>query len=207
MSKPKIIKVSYSDENLPNESAILLYRLLEKMIVESLPSDPFLIGLFLNGSLEEFNHLGYKKKLKKISQELLRKQAADYQRTSSGGQDLSLQKTANAEYFKEHQIEDTIPFIDFDVSATKLHMDNRAALNRLLTFIRQGYIDRVVAYDRDRVDQNVYEYIYIVKVFYEYDIEVIFTASNAHPVSKDIYLETWLGLSAQFEGERISSRL
>ena len=65
MSKPKIIKVSYSDENLPNESAILLYRLLEKMIVESLPSDPFLLGLFLNGSLEEFNHLLNKEDMEK----------------------------------------------------------------------------------------------------------------------------------------------
>ena len=65
MSKPKIAKVSYSDEALPSDSAILLYRLLEKMIVESLPSDPFLIGLFLNGSLEEFNHLENKEDIER----------------------------------------------------------------------------------------------------------------------------------------------
>ncbi|PZX07408.1 hypothetical protein C7437_101521 [Psychrobacillus insolitus] len=53
MTKPKIISITYSEE-IPEESAIMLYRTIEKLIIESLPSDPHLIGLFLTGSLDEF---------------------------------------------------------------------------------------------------------------------------------------------------------
>jgi len=54
MTKPKIMKISYS-ETMPKESAQLFYRLLEKMIINSLPNDPYLIGLFLQKSLDEFS--------------------------------------------------------------------------------------------------------------------------------------------------------
>lgn len=54
MSKPKITSITYSEE-LPEESAILLYRLIEKMVINALPQDPKLIGLFLEDSLDEFN--------------------------------------------------------------------------------------------------------------------------------------------------------
>ena len=52
MTKPKVMRITYSEE-MPEESAIILYRLIEKLVIESLPSDPHLIGLFLNGSLNE----------------------------------------------------------------------------------------------------------------------------------------------------------
>lgn len=55
MAKPKIINIHYSEE-IPRESAILFYRLIERMIIESLPDDPHLIGLFLQDSLEEFSN-------------------------------------------------------------------------------------------------------------------------------------------------------
>lgn len=53
MSKPKIMTINYSEE-MPRESAILFYRLIERMIIESLPDDPHLTGLFLQDSLDEF---------------------------------------------------------------------------------------------------------------------------------------------------------
>lgn len=53
MSKPKITSITYSEE-LPKESAVILYRLIEKLVIDSLPLDPPLTGLFLRDSLNEF---------------------------------------------------------------------------------------------------------------------------------------------------------
>ena len=54
MSKPKITSITYSEE-LPKESAVILYRLIERLVIDSLPLDPPMIGLFLRDSLDEFN--------------------------------------------------------------------------------------------------------------------------------------------------------
>lgn len=51
MPKPKIVSITYSEE-MSEEAAMVFYRLIEKLVVESLPSDPHLIGLFLKESLE-----------------------------------------------------------------------------------------------------------------------------------------------------------
>lgn len=57
MSKPKIMSITYSEE-LPKESAIILYRVIEKLVIDSLPVEPSMIGLFLKDSLNEFNQNG-----------------------------------------------------------------------------------------------------------------------------------------------------
>ena len=54
MSKPKITSITYSEE-LPKESAIMLYRLIEKLVIDSLPIDSLVTGLFLKDSLKEFD--------------------------------------------------------------------------------------------------------------------------------------------------------
>lgn len=54
MSKPKITSITYSEE-LPDESVFFLYRLIEKAVINTLPNDPKLIGLFLQNSQNEFN--------------------------------------------------------------------------------------------------------------------------------------------------------
>ncbi|WP_193224647.1 recombinase family protein [Bacillus sp. B1-b2] len=130
-----------------------------------------------------------------IKRSLVKKKTAEYKRTSSGGQDLKLQSETNAEYLRDTPKENTLEFTDYDVSATKLSMENRPALGRMLKIIENGMISRVVVYERDRLARNVYEYIYIVKKFYEYEVEVVFTASDAPPFSKELFLETWYGLS------------
>lgn len=142
-----------------------------------------------------------------ISRILTKNKKANYTRTSSGGQDLALQISSNAEYVKEFEVGEVIEFTDFDVSATKLAMDDRPALNRMLKLIKQGVIDTVIVYERDRLARNVYEYIAIVQVFYQHHVEVIYTASDAPPFNHDLFVEAWYGLSAQFEGQRIKTRL
>jgi len=57
MSKPKITSITYSEE-LPEESAVILYRLIEKLVIDSLPLDPHMIGLFLQDSMDELNKNG-----------------------------------------------------------------------------------------------------------------------------------------------------
>lgn len=145
--------------------------------------------------------------LRSIKRNILKKKVAEYKRTSSGGQDLKLQTETNAEYLRDIPEEEKLIFTDFDVSANKLSMENRPALSRMIKLIEDGMISKVVVYERDRLARNVYEYIYIVKMFYKMNIEVIFTATDAPPFSKDLFLETWYGLSAQFEGNKISTRL
>ncbi len=54
LSKPKITSITYSEE-LPKESAIMLYRLIEKLVIDSLPIDPLVTGLILRDSLKEFD--------------------------------------------------------------------------------------------------------------------------------------------------------
>lgn len=54
MTKPKVIQIHYGEE-MPRESAILFYRLIERLIIQSLPNDPHLTGLFLQDSLEELS--------------------------------------------------------------------------------------------------------------------------------------------------------
>lgn len=53
MSNPKIVKVEYCGE-MSRESSIIFYRYIEKKILDSLPNDPTLKGLFLRNSLSEF---------------------------------------------------------------------------------------------------------------------------------------------------------
>ncbi|MEC2076102.1 recombinase family protein [Metabacillus fastidiosus] len=144
---------------------------------------------------------------KSIRKNIIKKNVAEYQRTSSGGQDLELQASTNAEYLKKYPADDIMPFIDFDISATKLAIHERPALNRMLKLLEDGYISTVICYDRDRLARNVYEYIFIAKKFYEHNIKVVFTATDAPPFSTDLFVETWYGLSAQFEGQRIKTRL
>lgn len=52
MSKPRIIKITYGEE-MPEKSAQLFSRILEKVIIEHLPNDPKLIGIFLKDSPEK----------------------------------------------------------------------------------------------------------------------------------------------------------
>ncbi|PAQ14739.1 hypothetical protein CD798_09865 [Bacillaceae bacterium SAOS 7] len=139
--------------------------------------------------------------------EVNKKKIAEYQRVSSGGQDLLMQVSANKQYLSRYNKHDILKFIDYDVSATKLTLEKRPSLNRLLQTIREGKISTVVIYERDRLARDVYEYIKIAKNFYQHNIEVVFTASNAPPFSEDIFLETWYGLYAQFEGQKIRTRL
>ena len=118
-----------------------------------------------------------------------------------------MQIDANEVYIRNYDQEQVLTFQDYDVSATKLKINERPALKRLLKAIEEGKIKTLIVYDRDRLARDVYEYVFIVKLCYKYGVEVIYTATGAAPFSKDIIQETWYGLFAQMEGKKIQTRL
>lgn len=58
MEKTKILKVVIDDE-MPLESSIVLYRFIEKVLLDHLPEYPMCKGLFLSKSLTEFDNHDY----------------------------------------------------------------------------------------------------------------------------------------------------
>lgn len=54
MSKPRVAKVTYGEE-MPKESALLFYSLIENLLLKSLPEDSMLKGMCLNSSFREFS--------------------------------------------------------------------------------------------------------------------------------------------------------
>ncbi|MFS0782080.1 recombinase family protein [Bacillus sp. 1P06AnD] len=135
------------------------------------------------------------------------RKVAQYLRVSSSGQELGLQEATNSKYLTDFNKEDIIDFVDDNVSATKLSIEERPALNRMLHFIKEGKISTIIVYERDRLARDVYEYIQIVTLFYKFNVKVIFTASNSPEFSDDLFTEAWYGLTAQFEGQKIKTRL
>jgi site-specific DNA recombinase len=126
---------------------------------------------------------------------------------STGNQDLQMQIDANEVYIRNYDEDQVLKFQDYDVSATKLKINERPALRRLLKSIEEGKISKLIVYDRDRLARDVYEYVYIVKLCYKHAVQIIYTAAGAAPFSTDIIQETWYGLFAQMEGKKIQTRL
>lgn len=138
---------------------------------------------------------------------LKQKKIAEYQRVSSSGQELQMQESSNNQYLKEYDPLAIEKFIDYDVSATKIDFTKRPALNRMLNSIREGKISKVIVYERDRIARDVYEYIHVLKEIKKFNVEIIFTASNAPAYSNDLFIESMYGVLAQSEGQRIQTRL
>ncbi|MGE8033766.1 recombinase family protein [Lysinibacillus sp. NPDC093692] len=133
-----------------------------------------------------------------------------YSRVSSAAQNLELQEAAANRYLESMGYSGEENFIirldDHDVSATKLKMAQRPSLMQLIRLIKEGKVKTIVAYKRDRLARNFYEFVDITKIFIEYDVEVIYTASNEPPFKKKLALEAFYGMFAQMEGQNISIR-
>ena len=133
---------------------------------------------------------------------------AVYCRVSTAGQNIQQQTSLAEAYFSKSNMDTTKVhyFLDNNVSANKLAMEKRPALNKLRLEIRKGKIRTVVVQNRDRLARNFYEYIDLVKEFYKYNIKVIFTDSSQAPFSKTLSTEALYGIFAQSEGRNIANR-
>lgn len=131
-----------------------------------------------------------------------------YTRVSSAAQSLSLQIEMAKQYMeREHiDINSSIFIEDHNVSATKLSSHERKGLTEVINLIKNKQLNKLVVYKRDRLARNFYEYTDLVKLFIEYDIDVIFTASNEAPFLKNIVFESFHGMIGQTEGMYIKGR-
>ncbi|MEK4750437.1 recombinase family protein [Niallia sp. FSL W8-0177] len=131
-----------------------------------------------------------------------------YSRVSSAQQDIQKQILLAEAYVNNHNYkkESVIWLKDNDVSANKLSMDERPALQELRILLKQGLIKTIIVYSRDRLARNFYEYVSLVKEFYQYDANVIFTSTKQPPFSKKLSIEALYGIFAQTEGQSISGR-
>lgn len=131
-----------------------------------------------------------------------------YSRVSSAAQNLALQVELAKQYLIRENIDlNDAEFInDHDVSATKLAMDERKGLKKLIALIKAKKVKKLIVYKRDRLARNFYEYAELAKLFIEYDVEVIFTASNEAPFMRSIVFESFHGMLGQMEGLNIKSR-
>lgn len=131
-----------------------------------------------------------------------------YSRVSSGGQDIQKQIPLAKAYINNHNIdpEKVIWLKDDDVSANKLSMEYRPELQQLRMLIKQKKSKTILVSSRDRLARNFYEYVALVKEFYEYEVNVIFTSSKQPPFSKKLAIESLYGIFAQVEGQNISTR-
>lgn len=131
-----------------------------------------------------------------------------YSRVSSAQQDIQKQILLAEAYVNNHNYkkESIIWLKDDDVSANKLSMDERPALQELRLLVKQGLVKLIIVYSRDRLARNFYEYVALVKEFYQYDVKVIFTSAKQPPFSKKLSIEALYGIFAQAEAQSISGR-
>ena len=131
-----------------------------------------------------------------------------YSRVSTAQQDIEKQIHHAESYISSQNIDAEKVFWlkDNDISANKLAMEDRPALQQLRMLIKQNKSKTIVVYSRDRLARNFYEYVALVKEFYEYGVNVIFTSSKQPPFSKKLAIEALYGIFAQYEGQNISAR-
>lgn len=131
-----------------------------------------------------------------------------YGRVSSARQDLQKQFLLAEAYINNQNIDHNkvIWLKDHDVSANKLSIEERPALQKLRMLIKEKKSKTIIVSSRDRLARNFYEYVALVKEFYEYGVNVIFTASKQPPFSNKLSIEALYGIFAQTEGKNISTR-
>jgi len=101
-------------------------------------------------------------------------------------------------------------YIDEAVSARKVGLKKRPALQKLLRDINNNDVGTVFLFKRDRLARNVMEYYEIYQILRNKKINVILTAPNEPPVYYTPigeYLELIMAGMAQREGEQIIERL
>ncbi|GAA0496848.1 hypothetical protein GCM10008986_24740 [Salinibacillus aidingensis] len=133
---------------------------------------------------------------------------AVYSRVSTAQQDIQKQIGLAEAYINNHGIpeENVIWLNDNDVSANKVGLDERNGLLELRKKIKQKQVKTIIVYSRDRLARNFYEYVALVKEFYEHNVDVIFTSTKQPAFSKKLAIEALYGIFAQSEGQNITSR-
>lgn len=133
-----------------------------------------------------------------------------YTRVSSDQQNLEMQLEAAKPYVKGYHPDEVIYLNDDGVSATKKKMEERPKLKELLELIKNGQVDTLIVYQRDRLARDFYEYLEIILLIYTFKVKVIFTATGHLPFNHDLksglLSEGVFGMMSQLEGMNIVNR-
>ncbi|MBX0351300.1 MULTISPECIES: recombinase family protein [Bacillus cereus group] len=135
-----------------------------------------------------------------------------YYRSSIDSQENSIEMQQNSVLTRSIDMALIIDeeYIDEAVSARKVGLKKRPALQKLLRDINNNDVGTVFLFKRDRLARNVMEYYEIYQILRSKKINVILTAPNEPPVYYTPigeYLELIMAGMAQREGEQIIERL
>ncbi|QUG82486.1 recombinase family protein [Bacillus nitratireducens] len=135
-----------------------------------------------------------------------------YYRSSIDSQENSIEMQQNSVLTRSIDMALIIDeeYIDEAVSARKVGLKKRPALQKLLRDINNNDVGTVFLFKRDRLARNVMEYYEIYQILRNKKINVILTAPNEPPVYYTPigeYLELIMAGMAQREGEQIIERL
>lgn len=101
-------------------------------------------------------------------------------------------------------------YIDEAISARKVNLKKRPALQKLLQDIKNKKVGTLFLFKRDRLARNVMEYYEIYQILRDNNINVVLTAPNEPPMYYTPigeYIELIMAGMAQREGEQIIERL
>ncbi|WP_026693841.1 recombinase family protein [Peribacillus kribbensis] len=96
------------------------------------------------------------------------------------------------------------------LSARKTPLYDRPWLKRLLEDVKAGMIARIIVYKRDRLARNVEQYLEIIQILQDHQVQLCFSADNEPPLFHGPVgelVETLLAGLAQHEAENIVKRL
>ncbi|MDR7319673.1 DNA invertase Pin-like site-specific DNA recombinase [Brevibacillus nitrificans] len=100
--------------------------------------------------------------------------------------------------------------MDDKTSAYKKTLDERPEATRLLKEIKEGKIDNLILYKRDRLARNVMEHMEFYYAFKEKNVKVYFTFDSEHPMGFDPiaeYIELIMAGISQHEGQQLKVRV
>jgi|GEM_PF-4579077 len=131
-----------------------------------------------------------------------------FRRVSTAGQDLAMQEAADAP-FREKLLPEEIMIIDEDaVSANKLSIRERPEMQKVISFIKQGKVHTLYAFDRTRLFRDFYESMEFKDLCFKHGIQIVYTSQGNGNIqaTEDIFLEGILSMIGDMEGKNIARR-
>lgn len=137
----------------------------------------------------------------------MNKKVALYCRVSTGNQSTGLEAQVRAlrEYCTRSNISDYVIYEDENQSGTK---QSRPALDRMMKDVREGFVDKVIAYSFSRYVRSVTHLLRALEEFKKLDIGFISLTENIDtntPLGSAVF--TILGAVAQLERDLVAERV
>ena len=107
------------------------------------------------------------------------------------------------------------PYVEEGVSARKVRIENRNVIQELMQDIRDGKINYVIAYKRDRMFRNTMEYIGFLQFLADYNVDIYLSASGEQQVDLEAFkfagaskmMEVVMSMVAEMESATTATRV